>query len=186
MHKEAWDFVEGVKSRYPEAFSDRRVLEVGSRYINGTVRTLFDGCNYIGLDLSSGPCVDDVCHVADLALYKWPGENPIRFDTIISCEALEHDKRWRESLLAMWSLLVPGGMLIITAGGTGRPEHGTTRTSPTDSPATTDYYGNITEELFWDAFYGGEPKVLSNYNAKLWAHHIEDKDGDFRFWGLKA
>lgn len=177
MHKAAWDFVEGVKSRYPEAFSDRRVLEVGSRYINGTVRTLFDRCDYLGLDLSPGPCVDVVLHVADL--HDEPNVRAIPFDTIISCEALEHDKHWAESIQAMWSMLENGGMLIITAGGTGRPEHGTTRTSHTDSPATTDYYGNITEEMFWKAF-GRKGKMM------LLEHHIEDKDGDFRFWGLKA
>lgn len=168
MHQAAWDFVESVKAKRPGYFTDKRVLEVGSRYINGTVRTLFTGCEYLGLDLSPGPLVDRVCHVADLI------GGP--FDTIISCEALEHDKRWRESITSIWEMLKPGGILIITAGGTGRSEHGTARTSPTDSPATTDYYGNITEELFWSVM---KPEFLTE-------HHVEDKDGDFRFWGVKT
>lgn len=184
MHKAAWDFVESVKAKHPGHFKNKRVLEVGSRYINGTVRTLFEGCDYMGLDLSPGPLVDAVCHVADMptpdVYYGEPEPyGPDQFDTIISCEALEHDKRWQESVSTMWELLSPGGLLIITAGGTGRPEHGTTRTNPTDSPATTDYYGNITEPVFWAAF-GRQGKMT------LLEHRIEDKDGDFRFWGKKA
>jgi len=180
MHKEAWDFVEGVKAKFPEAFKGKRVLEVGSRYINGTVRTLFDGCDYTGLDLSPGPCVDMDYHVVAFKQCVWEPLEHEPYGTIISCEALEHDKHWAESIRAMWDMLDNGGTLIITAGGTGRPEHGTTRTSPADSPATTDYYGNITKEMFWEVFnpWPDKPSFRDFF--------IEDKDGDFRFWGLKA
>lgn len=183
MHAAAMDWVKKAKAQYPDSFKGKRVLEVGSRYINGTVRTLFEGCDYTGLDLSPGPCVDLVCHVADLDKVQILSRTfesrilPSTFQVVISCEALEHDKRWDESLGAMYDLLVPGGLLIITAGGTGRPEHGTTATSPSDSPATTDYYGNITEEKFWSVL---EPSDFVNL------YEIEDKDGDFRFMGRKA
>ncbi len=171
MHQAAWDFVDGVKAKFPDSFKDKRVLEVGSRYINGTVRTLFEGCDYTGLDLSPGPCVDLTLHVTEYPEPTWD-----LYETIISCEALEHDKRWRESLIVMYELLIPKGFLILTAGGTGRPEHGTTATCPTDSPATTDYYGNITEELFWSVL---RREMFDEYT-------IQDVDGDFRFVGVKA
>lgn len=172
MHTAAINWVEKAKDQYPDSFKGKLVLEVGSRYINGTVRILFEGCDYLGIDLSPGPCVDKVRHVAD-----WNPHTQNLFDTVISCEALEHDKRWRESLCAMYDLLLPGGLIILTAGGTGRPEHGTARTSPSDSPATTDYYGNITEAMFWSVF---NPSFFVN------TYEIEDKDGDFRFIGRKA
>ncbi len=178
MHQAAWDFVESVKAKFPEAFKDKRVLEVGSRYINGTVRTLFEGCDYTGLDLSAGPCVDVVCHVKD-----FDGEN--LYDTIISCEALEHDFYWGASVHAMHRLLKKGGLLIITAGGTGRLEHGTKATSPTDSPATTDYYGNIEDWMFIELLEGNRVHLFEGPYGHDESQPI-DRDGDFCFWGRKA
>lgn len=168
MHTAVTDFINVVKDNLPHRFEDQNVLEVGSRYINGTVRTQFTRCRYHGLDLSPGPLVDEVCHVAD-----FPGE--ALFDVVVSCEALEHDKRWADSLRAMLRLLKPGGMLLITCAGPGRPEHGTTRTSPGDSPATTDYYGNIDQEMFFSA--------VPYQNFEPFA--ILVKDGDLHFWGVK-
>jgi len=44
------------------------------------------------------------------------------------------------------------GLVIMSCATTGRAEHGTTRTSPQDSPLTTtkgwEYYKNLTEEDF--------------------------------------
>lgn len=180
MHHEAFEFVKSVRDMSPSRFSGKPpnfgVLEVGSRYINGTVRTLFDGMSYLGIDLSPGPCVDVVAHATDIDAIKGAFTWDKRyFSVVISCEALEHDKRYAESIRAMYDLLAPGGLLIITAGGTGRPEHGTTRTSPSDSPDTTDYYGNITPELFRAALQG---RTFSQ-------SEIRDVGGDFQFWGIK-
>jgi len=36
----------------------------------------------------------------------------------------------------------------MTCATTGRQEHGTRRTSPTDSPHTTDFYRNLTDDDF--------------------------------------
>ena len=62
---------------------------------------------------------------------------------------LEHDKHYKESLQAMYNLLVPGGFLLLTAAGFNRAEHGTTRTTPEASPFTTDYYENITYQMLF-------------------------------------
>lgn len=170
MHETVGYFVRQVKQLHPKAFKDCRVLEVGSRYINGTVRTFFERCNYTGLDLAPGPLVDKVCHVAD-----YP-QHPDKSDTVVSCEALEHDSRWTESLRAMRDILRPGGLLVITCAGPGRAEHGTKRTSPSDSPATTDYYGNVDEDMFWSAI---KKTDFSDWRIKV-------ADGDLQFWGVKG
>lgn len=169
MHASVTDFVKQVKQLHPQAFKDCRVLEVGSRYINGTVRTFFDRCNYTGLDLAPGPLVDEVCHVADYPAASFA-------NTVISCEALEHDKRWAESIRTMLELLHPGGLLVITCAGPGRAEHGTARTSPTDSPATTDYYGNLDEAMFWSAV---KKTDFSDWRIKV-------ANEDLQFWGVKG
>lgn len=177
MHQSVTDFVQSVKDRFPQHFQDCRVLEVGSRYINGTVRTFFRRCEYWGLDLAYGPLVDCVCHVGDFLSVKW-GRPPVpqSYDTVISSEALEHDKRWNDSLAGMLRLTRPGGLLVITCAGPGRPEHGTKRSDPASSPATTDYYRNVDEAMFWSALRKTD---FSDWRLKV-------ADGDLQFWGVKG
>lgn len=133
-HPAQLEYVKRIRSLYPSHFTGRRVLEVGSRIVNGTVRDLFDSCHYFGLDLGPGPGVDEVCHVADMIAPS------LYFDTVISCEALEHDRRWTESLVAMYALVKSGGLLLITCAGPGREEHGTHKHGPESSPYTLDWY----------------------------------------------
>ncbi len=142
MHKLAWGFVSTVKAQAPEFFTGKRVLEVGSMDINGSVRDLFTNCDYFGIDLGEGKGVDEVRHVTQLFLAD------STYDVIISTEALEHDEFWNLSLKAMYRLLKPSGVLIITCAGPDRPEHGTRKTEDWASPHTTDYYRNISVEDF--------------------------------------
>ena len=173
MHKTVTDFIGEVKARHPASFEDAKVLEVGSRYINGTARTFFQRCDYLGLDLAYGPLVDMVCHVADLPS---PGYKVHPFDAVISCEALEHDSRWADSLAKMLDLTASGGLLVITCAGPGRPEHGTKRCDPGSSPATTNYYKNVDEGMFWGA--------VSKTDFSDW--RLKVADGDLTFWGVKG
>lgn len=148
MHKEANQFVKQVKAEYPEYFKGKAVLEVGSLDINGSVRRFFADCFYHGIDLGEGAGVDEVIHVTQLP-QNTGGPNDLRFDVIISTEALEHDQHWNASLRAMYSLLKSNGLLVITCAGPTRAEHGTTRTDGGwASPSTPDYYRNISTEDF--------------------------------------
>ena len=93
------------------------VLEVGSLDINGSVRPLLTGAGtHHGIDLVDGPGVDEVADAAD-----W--EPPRTFDLAVSAEVLEHAPRWREILSMLWSAVAPGGRLLVTCAGTGRPPH---------------------------------------------------------------
>ncbi|MHC4091687.1 MAG: class I SAM-dependent methyltransferase [Planctomycetota bacterium] len=138
-HKEQMDFVASVQVKFPQLFRGNAisVLEIGSRNINGSVRDFFRAGTYVGLDLSAGPGVDVVCHAADYEC------QPGSFDVVISCEALEHDVRWRDTIAAACRALRPDGGLIITCAGPARGEHGTHRHTPLDSPETNGYYGNL-------------------------------------------
>jgi SAM-dependent methyltransferase len=145
-------------------------LDVGSLDINGSNRDHFAApAEYIGLDLGPGPGVDLVCPVKE---YK-PG--PV-FDVVISTEALEHDKDWRESLAAMVAALKPGGLLILTCATTGRHEHGTRRTSPGASPYTPLYYGNRTAK---------DLAPLLQPHMTVCEFSVNSKAHDLYFWGFK-
>jgi SAM-dependent methyltransferase len=141
-HPQQLEFLESVRAIFPAAFAGRRVLEIGSLDINGSVRSLFSGCDYIGIDVAAGRGVDMVCQGQD---YDAPDAS---FDTVISCEAMEHNPYWKATLANMFRLCKPGGLVVMTCASTGRREHGTTRATPADSPLTVglgwEYYHNLT------------------------------------------
>jgi SAM-dependent methyltransferase len=139
-------FVRFVREFFPEDFRGRRVLEVGSLDINGSLRSLFERCDYVGLDVAPGPGVDVVCQGQAYAAAD------ASFDITLSVEAMEHNPHWRETFDNMVRLTRPGGLVVMTCATSGRPEHGTTRSKPHDSPLTLglgwDYYRNLTATDF--------------------------------------
>lgn len=169
MHQEIEDFVSDVKKAYPDYFTNADVVEFGSYNVNGSVRQFFTDCNYVGLDIHEGKDVDLVCRAKD-----WIG---IELDVAISCEMLEHDCEWKESLKAMYGNLRSGGLMIVTCASTNRPEHGTNEFTPEDSPATKDWYRNLSIEDFESVL----PKELfSEYFIT-----VIREDMDLLFYGIK-
>lgn len=142
-HPQQFQFVEVIKGAYPSNFYKAKVLEVGSLNINGTIRILFQDCDYLGIDVGEGKDVDYVCQGQDL---DDPDET---YDTTISCECFEHNPYWKETFENMHRMTKKGGLVIFSCATTGRAEHGTRRTSPSDAPLIPwDYYRNLTEQDF--------------------------------------
>lgn len=175
-HPQQTDFVQRVKNIFPQKFNGVNVLEVGSLYINGTIKELFTNCTYIGIDLDSGPNVDLIIGGHE---YNAPNNT---FDTIISCECFEHNPFWVDTFLNMIRMCKSGGLIIMTCATTGRAEHGTARTTPRDSPFTVakgwDYYKNLTEEDFNKNF--NIPTLFKEY-----AFSANYNSFDLYFWGIK-
>jgi hypothetical protein len=169
-HQSQLDFVKSVKDMFPYSFKDAKVMEIGSLNINGTVRVFFEQCDYTGVDLSQGKDVDIVGRIHMLPLMS------NSFDTVISCECFEHDKHWKETFAQMYN--IARGLVIFSCATTGRPEHGTTRTSPADSPFTNDYYRNLTEKDFREEF--DFDAIFSKYQFSTCG-----RPEDLYFWGLK-
>ena len=144
-HFQQAEFIKSVKEEVPQYFKDTDVLEIGSLNINGTVRDFFVADRYVGVDVGPGPCVDVV-----VSGHEFRSEH--RFDCSISCECFEHNPFWKETFLNMIRLCKSGGLVVFTCATTGRPEHGTERTTPQDSPLTVargwSYYLNLTEDDF--------------------------------------
>jgi hypothetical protein len=137
-HQSQLDFVASVKEKYPHYFKAKRVLEIGSLDINGSVRQFFEDCDYIGVDLGAGKGVDIIAKGEELTY------DDGLFDVVISCECLEHNPEWVRTFANM--VRMASGLVIMTCATTGRPEHGTRRTSPSDAPFCGDYYRNLTEQ----------------------------------------
>lgn len=118
MHPEARAFVAAHAPR-PGLDELGSVLEIGGQVMNGTIRDLFDGADYLSLDIVDGPGVDIV---ADAATWR-PLDPDRRFDVVVCCEVLEHTPDWRAIIQTAHDVLAPRGRLILTCAGPGRPPH---------------------------------------------------------------
>lgn len=133
-------------------------------------------CDYVGVDIQEGKNVDKISKAHEYRSEK--------VDVVVSAEMLEHDEHWLESLLNMYELLRDGGLMVISAAGPLRREHGTIRkfrdgdvrawgTNPT-------YYKNITKEMM-NEFIGKTSKQFSKYNIE----YGNKRGYDLYFYGLK-
>jgi len=149
-HLDQFDFINLVKRHFPGSFEKVDVLEIGSLDINGSVRSCFAPNRYIGVDVAHGPGVDEVCQG------QLVGHPSGTFDVVISCECMEHNPFWVETVANMFRMAKPGGLVIVSCATTGRAEHGTTRTSGSDSPLSIgigwEYYRNISLAMFRRTF----------------------------------
>lgn len=120
MHASVYDFVTRVLGR--DEVEGRRILEVGSLDVNGSVRpyvTSLRPAEYVGVDRRRGRRVDVVARAEQL-----PGMyGKESFDVVICTETLEHMSDWRVSLWGMAAVLRIGGLLVLTTRSPGFPRH---------------------------------------------------------------
>lgn len=175
MHDQARRFLNFVFASIvaPDASAVHTMLDCGSGDINGNNRAYCPPlATYIGNDLRPGRNVDLVCETGAITL---PSES---LDVVVSSECFEHDLKYEASLRNIHRMLRVGGLFIFTCASTGRPEHGTLRTSPGDSLSTglpletgwPTYYKNLTiddvaaalplSEYAWRAYYNAQSKDL--------------------------
>jgi SAM-dependent methyltransferase len=149
-HPEQLGFFACVANSNHDLIDGSSVLEIGSYDVNGSVRSLFGAAGtYTGVDLVEGPGVDVVAYGHELDCADGS------YDIAVSGECFEHDPHWRDTFRNMVRVTRPGGLVAFTCASVGRPEHGTRRTKPQDSPGTQsedlDYYRNLTSGDFEDS-----------------------------------
>lgn len=145
-HYQQLQFVAMLARHMTADWTGRSIVEIGSANVNGSIRPLFAGSHYTGVDLAAGPDVEVVASGHDVALAA------DSVDLAISCECFEHNPMWRGTFINMHRMTRPGGVVVMTCASRGRPEHGTTRTRPYDSPGSLsigwDYYRNLNQSDF--------------------------------------
>ena len=94
-----------------------KVVDFGSQAVNeqvDTSRGLFDGCSYVGVDITAGPNVD--------VIMSKPYSTPIRsgsVDLVISSQVFEHIPFPWASILELARIAKPGGHIILIAPSRG-------------------------------------------------------------------
>jgi len=171
-HKEQKEYCNKIRANYPENFNKVLALDCGSLDINGNNRYLFTDSIVIGVDLIIGKNVDLVSNTKNVSF------RDNYFDTIISTEMLEHDSTWYLSIQNMIRMLKPSGLLLLTMATDGRNEHGTENHNPEDSPATNDYYQNLTEKQIRAA-------INIEASFKEYAFEVNINSHDLYFFGIK-
>jgi hypothetical protein len=167
MHKEARNFIAAIVARTGPGTS---VWEIGGRAVNGEVRDLFRGANYLSIDLLAGPGVDVVADGATFA----PGR---MVDRVVCAEVLEHAPNAEAIVVNAWARLAPLGWLIITCAGPERKPH-----SGVDGGALRpdEWYRNI-NPAYLAGWIKGAALADGSPVAALHVQHASDRGDVYAF-----
>ncbi len=94
----------------------KKVLEVGSREVDGSVRDIFADSDYLGIDMIDGKGVDRVLNGHDMAFDK-------EFDLVICVDTIEHDDAFWLTVENCKKAVKKGGFLCLAAPSMHCPEH---------------------------------------------------------------
>jgi SAM-dependent methyltransferase len=126
----------GVLNLTKEDIKGKKVIEIGSYDVNGSLRSYFESLEpqeYVGIDIEEGPCVDMICKAEEVLDKFGPGS----FDVIISTELIEHVEDWQNVITNIKEICKEGGIILITTRSYGFPYH----------PSPTDFWRYEKEDL---------------------------------------
>jgi hypothetical protein len=132
MHPEAYRF---IAEQAKQLSSELRIIEFGSRNVNGSVRSLFKApLNYVGIDISDGPDVDVVADAGTWRPHNW------KADVVVCCEVMEHTPAWKQIIESAAATLAADGVFLMSAACEPRPSHSAIDGGPIRDD---EYYQNI-------------------------------------------
>ena len=107
----------------PDDVAGKRVIEVGSCDVNGSVRPIIEAlvpASYLGVDSTEGPRVDRVVDCTTLVdTFGFDS-----YDVVVTTEMLEHVRDWKACVANLAGIVTEGGVLVITTRSPGFPYHG--------------------------------------------------------------
>jgi SAM-dependent methyltransferase len=131
----------GARNLSKEEVAGKRVLEIGSYNVNGSLRQIVKSwypAEYIGVDIEKGPGVDVICKGEDL-LRVFGKES---FDIILCTEVMEHVVDWKKIISIIKNICRKNGIILLTTVSYGFRYH----------PYPLDLWRYETEDL--EAIFG--------------------------------
>jgi SAM-dependent methyltransferase len=167
MHHSAYVNAEKFYHKYCEnKIETKKILDVGSYDVNGTMKPIFSKGKYVGMDMEQGPNVD-IVGVSHEIPFK---DN--EFDIVISSSCFEHDDMFWISFQEMCRVLKDGGYMYIQAPSNG-PYHGW----PGDN---WRFYIDSWKALEkWGKKLGFDIELVEHYIDDTTPHHPNE---GFRLW----
>jgi SAM-dependent methyltransferase len=102
----------------------KRILEIGSRDYNGSVRDFCpEGALYVGIDVGAGSGVDIISSAGAVLPFR-----DASFDVVIASSVFEHDDAFWDTFLELCRVLRGGGYVYLNA-----PSNGVYHRYPTDN-----------------------------------------------------
>ena len=115
MHDSAFNHMYDFKMKYLGKDFSGKVVDVGSRDINGSFKSLFEKCDYLGIDIVPGDNVDLVLKNQ----YDWKEIESNSVDVVISGSTLEHIEDDRAVMHEIARILKPKGLTCIIVPSKG-------------------------------------------------------------------
>jgi len=113
----------GVKNLSIDEVRGKKIIEVGSYDVNGSLRPIIESWGepgeYVGIDIEKGQGVDFICS-AEKIVEKFGKES---FDVVISTELLEHVRDWRKVITNIKNVCKSNGLVLITTRSYGFGYH---------------------------------------------------------------
>lgn len=119
MHQSAIDNAQKFHEKYIQSNEGITVLDVGSADVHGqmdkygSIRDIFSGAKFIGIDIGPGENVDMVYNGKRL-----PFDNDT-FDVIVSTSCFEHSSTFWLTFQEMVRVIKPGGFIYLNAPSRG-------------------------------------------------------------------
>jgi hypothetical protein len=161
VHQQCFEF---VARRLPTDITKRtRVVEFGSKDVNGNIHALLGQAQYVGIDIEEGPNVDLVMDCRD-----YLG----KADIVLCLEVLEHSDDVEGIIQTIIETLDdenPNSVAIVTCATTGRGEH-----SAFDGGALREgeWYKNVT--------FASIDKAIKKAGGHVTYKEIDTEIGDLR------
>jgi SAM-dependent methyltransferase len=108
MHSASYNLMKLLFFKYTDKSIRQMVCDVGSLSENGSYKNIFDGHEYIGLDIIQGENVDIVAR--DPYSYPFPDNY---FDLVVSGQTIEHIKDLHKWIKELSRILKVGKPMII-------------------------------------------------------------------------
>lgn len=113
----------GVRHLTIEEIRGKKVIEVGSCDVNGSLRPIIESwakpSKYVGVDIEKGLGVDVICS-ADEIVDHFGKET---FEIVISTELLEHVRNWKKVISNLKQICKTNGCILITTRSYGFAYH---------------------------------------------------------------